>query len=432
MELRVRHALRRAPVWLRRLLEVGASPEDPEVLRVRKAVLVLSTVLMAGLSFAWVVTYGSLGLWRSAAIPLAYQVASLAGISVFARTRRYIRFRQSQLTLSLVLPFALQWSLGGFEASSAVCLWAVTSPFGALLFVGARQSVPWFAAFTGLVAVSAVADPALAAGAPDIPRGVVVAFFALNIVGVAATAYVLLQYFVRARERALGDLAAEHRALEREQATSERLLLNVLPAPVAARLKAREGVIADDAPEVTVLFADLVGFTPLADRLPAAELVSVLDLVFARWDALAADHRVEKIKTIGDAYMVAAGVPLPRADHAEAVAAMALAMGPEAARAGIAHGLELEVRVGIDSGPVVAGVIGRARFIYDLWGDTVNTASRMESHAEPGTIQVTERAAARLGHRFELRRRGTIDVKGKGPMTTYVLLAPAASAPGTR
>jgi adenylate cyclase len=432
MELRVRHALGRAPAWLRPVLELGASPDEPEALRVRKAALVLSTALTAGLSFVWVVTYGSLGLWGSAAIPLAYQAASAAGLYWFARTRRHLLLRQSQLAMSLVLPFALQWSLGGFEAASAVCLWALTAPLGALLFVGARQSIPWFLAFGGLVVTSAVLDPALAAGAPDIPRGVIVSFFALNLLGVAATTYALLSYFVRAREQALVELADQHRALEREQAVSERLLLNVLPAPVAARLKAREGVIADDAPEVTVLFADIVGFTPLARRLSAAELVALLDRVFAGWDGLAATHGVEKIKTIGDAYMVAAGVPLPRADHAEAVAAMALAMGPEAARCGAETGLELRVRIGIDSGPVVAGVIGRARFIYDLWGDTVNAASRMESQAEPGTIQVTERAAARLGYRFELRRRGTIDVKGKGPMTTYVLLGPAAPGPGTR
>ena len=197
----------------------------------------------------WVVTYAVLGLWVSAAIPLVYQLASAASIYTFARTRRYLLFRQSQLWMSLVLPFVLQWSLGGFRNSSAVCLWGFTSPLGALLFVGARQAVSWFVAFVGLVGVSAAIDPTLAAGAPHIPSGVVISFFALNIVGVASTAYVLLQYFVRARER--------------EQARSERLLLNVLPEPVAARLKQEDGIIADAREEVTVLFADIVGFTGL-------------------------------------------------------------------------------------------------------------------------------------------------------------------------
>jgi class 3 adenylate cyclase len=383
-------------------------PSDSEELRVRKAVLTLSSTLMVSLAFVWVATYAALGLWVSAAIPFAYQLASAAGIYTFARKRRYPLFRRSQLWMSLLLPFALQWSLGGFKNSSAVSLWAFTSPLGALLFVGARQAVPWFVGFVGLVAVSGAIDPALAAGAPRIPSGVEVTFFALNVLGVTTTAYVLLQYFVRARER--------------EQAKSERLLLNVLPEPVAARLKNEEGIIADLCADVTVLFADIVGFTPLADRLPAAEVVALLDRVFACWDALAAHHGVEKIKTIGDAYMVAGGVPLPRDDHAEAVAEMALAMGPELARVAAESGVALDVRIGIDTGPVVAGVIGRAKFIYDLWGDTVNTASRMESHAPPGAIQVTDRTYEGLCQRYELRPRGTIEVKGKGPMTTFLLV----------
>jgi class 3 adenylate cyclase len=404
----------RPPGWLKRLAEAGSLPSDSEELRVRKAVLVLSSTVMASLSCVWVATYAALGLWLSAAIPFAYQLASAASIYAFARTRRYILFRRSQLWMSLVLPFALQWSLGGFANSSAVCLWGFTSPLGALLFVGARQAASWFAAFVGLVAVSVAVDPALAAGAPDIPRGVVIAFFALNILGVATTAYVLLQYFVRERER--------------EHARSERLLLNVLPAPVAARLKQDEGIIADAWTDVTVLFADIVDFTPLAERLSATEVVALLDRVFASWDTLAAEHGVEKIKTIGDAYMAAGGIPVPRADHAEAIAEMALAMGAEVDRLGAETGLALQVRIGVDTGPVVAGVIGRAKFIYDLWGDTVNTASRMESHAQPGTIQVTERTYERLRERYELRPRGAVDVKGKGPMTPYLLLGRASGA----
>ena len=391
-----------------RLVGIGALPGDSEELRIRKAVLVLSSTLMASLSCVWVVTYAVLGLWVSAAIPLVYQLASAASIYTFARTRRYMFFRQSQLWMSLVLPFVLQWSLGGFRNSSAVCLWGFTSPLGALLFVGARQAVSWFVAFVGLVGVSAAIDPTLAAGAPHIPSGVVISFFALNIVGVASTAYVLLQYFVRARER--------------EQARSERLLLNVLPEPVAARLKQDDGIIADACEEVTVLFADIVGFTGLSERLSASDVVALLDRVFASWDSLAAEHGVEKIKTIGDAYMVAGGIPSPREDHVEAIAETALAMGPALSGLSAETGTALQVRIGIDTGPVVAGVIGRAKFIYDLWGDTVNTASRMESHAPPGTIQVTERTYERLREGYELALRGTIEVKGKGQMTTYVLL----------
>ncbi|HYQ79079.1 MAG TPA: adenylate/guanylate cyclase domain-containing protein [Solirubrobacterales bacterium] len=405
---------RRLPNWLRRLTALGSLTSDPEELRLRKAVLVLSSSLMATLAFLWVGTYAILGLWLPAAIPLAYQLATAASLYAFARTRRYRLFRTSQLLMSLLLPFALQWSLGGFENSSAVALWAFTCPVGALLFVGVRQAIPWFLAFAALVAFSGAIDPALAAGAPEIPTGVAVSFFVFNILGVCLTAYVLLQYFVRARERALAELTVE-------RAKSERLLLNVLPASIASRLKQSDETIADGFGAATVLFADIVGFTPLAQELAPVDTVVLLDRIFAAWDELAERHGVEKIKTIGDAYMVAGGLPVPRADHAEAIAAMALEMGAEAERCA-GEGAPIEVRIGIDTGPVVAGVIGRAKFSYDLWGDTVNTASRMESHGLPGEIQVSERACERLRDEFELRRRGTIEVKGKGPMTTYLLL----------
>ena len=230
--------------------------------------LVLSSALMASLACVWVVTYAALGLWVSAAIPFAYQVATAISICTFARTRRYILFRQSQLVLPLVLPFALQWSLGRLRellgrlplgdhlaAGRARCSSARVRPSrGSWRSPASSRSPPR-------------STPRSPTARPDIPQGVVVAFFALNILGVAATVFALLQYFVRARERALTDLAAQHRALELEQAKSERLLLNVLPAPIAARLKEHEGVIADDLPAVTVLFADIVGFTPLSERL---------------------------------------------------------------------------------------------------------------------------------------------------------------------
>ena len=397
---------------------MGIRPPDSDELRVRKEVLTLSAALMATASFAWVGTYAVLGLWLSAAIPFAYQVASAGSIWAFARTGDFRLFRRSQLWMSLLLPFALQWSLGGFENSSAVSLWAFTSPLGALLFVGPREAVPWFVAFALLIGVSVAIDPALAASAPDIPSGVVLAFFGLTILGVTGTSYLLLQYFVRDRER------------ERER--SERLLLTVLPPPVAERLKREEGVIADAHDSVTVLFADLVGFTTLAARRTPSEVVSLLDAVFARWDAVSTRYGVEKIKTLGDEYRVAAGMPMPRDDHSEALAETALEMMAEAERCGVDRNVPLEVRMGIDTGPVVAGVIGRSKFIYDLWGDTVNTASRMESHAPRGGIQVTERAYLRLQQAYVCEPRGPIDIKGKGTMTPYLLAGSRSSPPAAR
>jgi guanylate cyclase len=252
-----------------------------------------------------------------------------------------------------------------------------------------------------------------------------VAFFALNIFGPAVVTFALLEHFVRSRDRA-------HRLLAAEQERSEALLLSIFPRAIAERLKISQDVIAERSEEVSVLFADITGFTPTAERLPAEEVVVMLDEIFSAFDELVAGHGLEKIKTIGDGYLVAAGIPTPRADHAEAAARLALAMRQALAELPVASGLSL--RVGIDSGPVVAGVIGRTKFSYDLWGDTVNTASRMETHAPPGAIQVTERTYRRLEDSFVLEQRAGVVVKGKGEMRTYVLLGeqPEPLVPGTR
>jgi class 3 adenylate cyclase len=214
--------------------------------------------------------------------------------------------------------------------------------------------------------------------------------------------------------------AATYR-LDAERTRSERLLHNVLPAPVAERLKAGEARIADRFDDATVLFADLVGFTELAQRLSPESLVGALDEIFSAFDDIAARHGLEKIKTIGDAYMVVGGVPTRRADHAEAVAEMALEMRDVIASGRFGDGHQLALRIGLHSGPLVAGVIGKQKFIYDLWGDTVNTASRMESSGLASAIQVTAASEALLRDRFVLERRGPIAVKGKGELETWLL-----------
>ena len=220
----------------------------------------------------------------------------------------------------------------------------------------------------------------------------------------------------------LGETVRSRRALQWEEERSERLLLNVLPSPIAARLKQDEVLIADGFADVTVLFADLVDFTRRSQRSRPQQVVLLLDELFSSFDQLAKRHGLEKIKTIGDAYMVAGGLPEPMADHPRAVADMALAMQVEVARRLDDGGRPLQVRIGIDTGPVVAGVIGQDKFSYDVWGDTVNTASRMESSGVPGRIQVTERTFRRLRDRYRLERRGPVEVKGKGPMITYFLV----------
>ena len=202
---------------------------------------------------------------------------------------------------------------------------------------------------------------------------------------------------------------------------AERLLLNILPAPIAERLKREPGVIADAFDEVTVLFVDIAGFTPLSARVPPQEMVRWLNQVFAAFDRLAERHGLEKIRTIGDSYLVVGGVPLPRPDHAEAVAELALDLLEVVAGIATPLGEPLRVRVGVNTGPAIAAVMGVRKVIYDVYGDAVNTASRMESHGVPGAIQVTEAVYARLRDRYTFAERGEIEVKGKGQLRTYVL-----------
>jgi len=408
-----------------RVARAGALPQDSDEVRLRKASLVLSALLMTALSTVWVTLYFVKGLTPSALIPLAYQVISLTSVLLFLRTKRFRLFRTSQLFMTLLLPAALQWSLGGFVPSSGVILWSFTAPLGALLFAGTKEAVPWFVAFVAITLALGIADPHLASKASMLGRPLIISLFVLNIAGVTLTCFLMLRYFVGQRERALVALDLEHRNLVQEQERSERLLLNVLPSTIAARLKTSSAVIADGFADVTVLFADIVNFTPLSDRVSPEQLVKLLDELFTDFDGLVERFNLEKIKTIGDAYMVAGGLPVERPDHAQAVADMALEMNKAVGRHGASAGDGFSLRIGMDTGPVVAGVIGRKKFIYDLWGDTVNTASRMESQGIPGRIHVTARTRDRLADAFELESRGEIQVKGKGPMTTYFLLGRA-------
>ena len=402
----------RPATLIHRLVSVGAAPADSDDLRTQKVSLTISALLITALAVIWVGTYLALGAVLSAAIPFAYQVLSIVSIVLFARFKSYPLFRTSQLGLMTLLPFLLQWSLGGYVASSAVSLWALVAAFGALVFAGARGAIPWYVAFVGLTAASAILDPFLPR-AVLIPEGVRIAFFVLNITGVSLTAYLLLQYFVRARDAAF--------------LQSERLLLNVLPKTIAERLKRGEGTIAEAYDDVTVLFADVVNFTSFAERTAPRRVVEVLDEIFSAFDALALRHGLEKIKTIGDAYLVVGGLPEPRPDHAEAIADLALEMQAALSRLSEALGIDLAIRIGINSGPVIAGVIGRHKFIYDLWGDTVNVASRMESHGVAGGIQVSEATYQRLRGAFRFEPRGLIEVKGKGRLRAYLLTGRASA-----
>ncbi|HEY9669064.1 MAG TPA: adenylate/guanylate cyclase domain-containing protein [Coleofasciculaceae cyanobacterium] len=225
----------------------------------------------------------------------------------------------------------------------------------------------------------------------------------------------------RSEFKARRELEMAYQNLEAERKRTEQLLLNILPQPIAERLKYEQNTIADQFAEATVLFADVVGFTQLSSRISAAELVVLLNKLFSMFDQLAEKHGVEKIKTIGDAYMVVAGLPTPRSDHASAIANLAIDMQQAVAHFNVEQNQSFSIRIGINTGPVVAGVIGLKRFIYDLWGDTVNIASRMESQGLAGLIQVSEVTYECLKEQYLFEKRGIIQVKGKGEMTTYLL-----------
>jgi class 3 adenylate cyclase len=209
--------------------------------------------------------------------------------------------------------------------------------------------------------------------------------------------------------------------IRRKNEENERLLLNILPGPIAERLKQGEEPIADHFPEVTVLFADIVGFTQLSTELPPSELVQILDEIFTTFDEAATHLGIEKIKTIGDAYMAVSGLTHELEDHASSMVQMGIEMLEAVDRINRRRGTDFELRIGINCGPVVAGVIGKSKFIYDLWGDAVNLASRMESHGTSGRIQVTEEVRTRIGDRFHVEERGEIEVKGRGTVRTYLI-----------
>ncbi len=392
--------VRRVASWIG---QIGADPSDDDDLRLKKALLVLGSVLFLIAGIVWGVMYFALGATLAAVIPFSYGVISLLSVALFGVTRRFRFFRFSQLVLILLLPFLLMLALGGFFHGSAVILWALIGPIGAMLFDEPRNAPRWFAGFVGLVLVAGVLQPRLGF-APPLSAEAATFFFVVNLIGVGTIIFLLVLYFVRQKNAF--------------QERSEALLLNILPKEIAVILRGEPRTIADQFDSASVLFADLVDFTPMSATMTPAELVGLLDDVFSCFDDLSEKHDLEKIKTIGDSYMVAAGVPRPRADHAQALTRMALEMS-DCLEQRTFRGRKLSCRIGIGSGPVVAGVIGRRKFSYDLWGDVVNTASRMESHGQGGRIQV-DRATYEIIHDdFACEPRGTVDVKGLGQTETW-------------
>jgi adenylate cyclase len=388
-----------------RLAAIGAPAIESSDDRLRRLLLVGSSLFCTGAGVVWGATYLAVGAPVAAMMPLGYAVAAAVSTTVFALRRNQRTYVATQLLLILLLPWLMTLSLGGFRASSAVLIWSILAPLGALMFASLRAAAGWFAAFLALVLATATLPfPALD---PPLPDGFVDAFFALNIAALFSIVFAMTAYFIRERD-----------ALERK---SEMLLLSILPKGIAELLRDGPRRIADHHEEASILFADVVEFTRLAAGLTPNQLVALLDEVFLAFDRLVEGHGLEKIKTIGDCYMVASGVPDPRPDHAEALARLALAFRA-CAEGQRFQGRRIELRIGINSGPVIAGVIGRKKFIYDLWGDAVNLASRMESHGRRGTIQMTRATYERLRGRFHCEPAGRVRLKGMGETEVYHLV----------
>jgi class 3 adenylate cyclase len=383
--------------------------------------LLFSTGLMMFASVLWLAIYWSFGKTFSTTIPLLFQGLSTCTIIFYLRTKKLGMFCMMQLSLFLFTPFVLQWSIGNFVNASGVSLWALLAPIGAIIILGTRESVPWFVAYIFMTALSGMFDYLLHHDSKQFEMKTVAVFFVLNFVSISAMVYVLLWYFSREKNKLQMIVEAKSQSLTTEKELSDRLLLNILPTNIADRLKRQETNIADGHADVSVMFADLVNFTHLTEQMSPNETVLLLNDIFSEFDTLAERCQVEKIKTIGDAYMVAGGLTHQSGQYVDAVAAMALDMQAFVSRYIAPNGERLALRVGIATGPVVAGVIGRRKFSYDLWGDTVNIASRMCTEALSGHIQVDSVTYRRIHSRFSFDEPHQIQVKGKGQMQAYNL-----------
>jgi len=407
--------LTQAP-YITRIQDAVSVQDDSDDIRQQKSLLVAFSLLVLPAGIIWGAIYLVFDEPFAASIPLAYSVLSLTSTLLFVWNKKFEMYRVIQLGLILLAPFLLMLALGGFVGSSTIILWSVLCPFGALLVAKEEDRPRWMFLYLGSILVAAILQPFFRE-TNNLPRELIdPVFFILNIGAVTGIAFLLINYYVRERKRAFG-------LLREEQQKSESLLLNVLPVEIAPRLKADNQTIADHFESASVLFADIVGSTPLFAEMEPGEAVDWLNEVFSLFDRIVEKHDLEKIRTIGDNYMVASGAPRSRPDHVQAIARLALEMSREVTTLAPRNGHNMEIRMGLNSGPLVGGVIGKTKFHYDLWGDTVNTASRMESHSKPGRIQINKSTFQLLKDDFECEPRGRIQIKGKGEMETWFVVS---------
>jgi adenylate cyclase len=394
---------------------------DSDELKLQKTLSILACGLMIFAAGLWMVIYTALGIRFEILVPLGFQMLSAATLVYYLRSGNFVAFRFAQVTLYLFVPFVMQWGMGNFVTASAVMLWALLAPIGVMVLQGPRESIPWFIAYLVLTAVSGFFDYFISYGSDHgLPLHTIAVFFVLNFAAISTIVYLLISYFVRERQRLSSELQRSHNQLMDAQEKSERLLLNVLPARVAERLK-RQDTVADGYADVTVMFADIVNFTGLSEELAPGDVIYMLNELFTGFDEIAARHGLEKIKTIGDAYMAAGGLNAGTPDYTAALGEAALQMQQFMQDRHSPNGSPLGLHIGIATGPVGAGVIGRTKFVYDLWGNTVNVASRLASHAEFGQVAVDEITYKRLRGRYRFEGPMYPAAKGKGQVTSYFL-----------
>ena len=401
-----RPIVRRMTTILERVRSFAAVEGDTEEVTSEKvaAFIVAGGCTTAGI--AWTVMYASVFGWGlTTALPALFVIGVGLAMAVSHFTGNHRIVVVAQIVFIMGVTTAIQVSIGGLADSGFVMAWALIGPLTALLFFPIRQAVPWVVAYVGLLLVAILTDGRLQGSGVEVDEGVRTFFFATNLSVSALVLFAFAGYFVRT-------------AVD-ERARANALLLNVLPREVAPLLRDGAGVIADEYESASVLFADIVDSTPLFAELEPAEAVEWLNEVFTTFDELVEQRGLEKIRTIGDNYMVASGVPTPRDDHAEVLVDLGLAMLDAVERVPARNGRKLGFRIGVNSGPMVAGVIGTTKFHYDVWGDTVNCAARMESHGEVGRLQVAEGTFRLIGGEFVCTPRGEIEIKGKGPMATW-------------
>ena len=397
--------------------------------RIKENSFLLMVPLFALAGILWAIMYYYYGAKTSAFIPGGYAVISTLSLFIFRVHKNFNVFRTIQLILILLLPCLLHLSLGDFVSSSAVIIWCTLCPLGALAFHNTKAATYCFLLFLGVIIAVFFLENRLFPVETKLPANLISILFVLNISAVTFLIFFVLRYFVIQNELIKKKLKHEQEMLAAEREKSEKLLLNILPASIAKRLKEGENVIANEHNEVAILFADIVGFTNISQHIPATMLVENLNKIFTHFDKLVEEYAMEKIKTIGDSYMAAAGLTDFKQEHITSMADLALAMSAGVQEFSLDGHTKCDVRIGIHVGPVVAGVIGSKKIYYDIWGDTVNTASRMESSGEAGKIQISQKFYEYIKDGYECEYRGQTEIKGKGQMKRYFLISRKAQQP---